>query len=275
MTTALTDTHAHLNSEALEPDWRTWMDRAEKAGVHTVFVPGWDLPSSRSAVRLADTDTRIRAIVGIHPASSSQWNSDTMRELSEMASHPGVVAIGEIGLDTYRGEDNLDQQEHACREQMELARRCGLPVVLHCRPGAGTPGIVDTLLGWLVAHECADGAIWHCYGGDWEQAGRIADSGGFFGFDGPLTYKKNDALRRIAASVPRDRLLLETDAPWLSPEPWRGRHPNVPEHLTAVAAALASATGLELGAIARLTDDNTRRAFPRWNPGNPPAAVAI
>ncbi len=271
----MTDTHSHLNSDLLCGAYRQWLDRAEAVGVHTVFVPGWNLESSRSAVHLAESDSRLRAIVGIHPSDCARWDSDTRREIADLANHPSVVAIGEIGLDTFRGATNLDEQERVCREQVALAKEAGLPVVLHCRPSADTMFLVDTLLDWLVADHAADGAIWHCFGGDVQQASRIAASGGFFGFDGPITYKKNGPLREVAASVPHDRLLLETDAPWLSPEPFRGRHPNVPERLPAVAHALAQAIGVSFEQLGVLADANTRRAFPKWKSGNTTASVAI
>jgi len=251
------------------------MDRAEAAGVNTVFVPGWNLESSRIAVRLAESDPRLRAIVGIHPSDCASWTSETRAEIAALTAHPAVIAIGEIGLDTYRGATNLEEQERVCRDQVALAREAGLPVVLHCRPSDNTDFIVDTLLDWLIADHAADGAIWHCFGGDLAQATRIASSGGFFGFDGPLTYKKNESLRTIAATVPRERLLLETDAPWLSPEPWRGQNPNLPERLPAVALALAKATGMTFEQIGTLTDTNARTAFPKWVPGNQPAPIAI
>ena len=265
----MTDTHVHLNADALWPDAASLVERAAAAGLGAFLVPGWDRASSRRAVHLADSLPGVFAIVGIHPGSCHTLDDSAMAQLRDWSAHPRVVAIGEIGVDTYRGETNLAEQESACRRQFELAGETGLPVVLHCRAVEDDPGPVDNLLRWLIAHQMADRAVWHCYGGNAEQADRIVASGGAFGFDGPLTYKKNNALRTIAASVPRDRLLLETDSPWLPPEPLRGKHPNVPERLPLIARALASATGETLAEIGRLTDANARRVFPKMGNTNP------
>lgn len=271
----MTDTHVHLNIEPLLSDARAHADAAESEGVHALIVPGFDRASTRHAIRIAESDSRCHAIAGWHPGHCAEWCADTAKELREAAGHPRVVAIGEIGLDHFRGDHDAAEQEACFRDQLALAGDVGLPVVLHCRPAEGTWDTLDRMLAILEDAPHPHGVIWHCFQGTVEHARRIVAAGGWLGFDGPVTYRRNQTLRDIAAEVPIDRILLETDAPYLSPEPWRGKFPNVPARLGAIAAAVARARGLSTAEIALRTDANAREAFPRLARGNPVAAAAI
>ncbi len=271
----MTDTHVHLNIDPLFSDAAAHADAAAAEGVHTLIVPGFDRVSTERAVALAERDPRCHAIAGWHPGHCAQWDSDAAEMLRTVASHPKVVAIGEIGLDFYRGSSDAHEQESCFLDQLGIAAEFSLPVVLHCRPTEGTWDTMDRMIALLDASPHRYGVIWHCFNGTQAHADHIVANGGHLGFDGPLTYRRNDALRGIAASVPTECLLLETDAPYLSPEPYRGRFPNVPARLPAIAARLAEVRGVAVDALARATDDNVRRAFPRLAGGNPRLPAAI
>ena len=271
----MTDTHVHLNIEPLLADARAHADAAEAEGVHALIVPGFDRDSSRHAIRIAESDPRCHAIAGWHPGHCAQWNADAARELRDSAAHPRVVAIGEIGLDYYRGDHDAAEQEACFRDQLAIAGETTLPIVLHCRPTEGTWDTLDRMLAILEETPHPHGVVWHCFQGTLEHARRVVDSGAWLGFDGPVTYRRNLELREIAATVPIERILLETDAPYLSPEPWRGKFPNVPARLGAIAAAVAQARGMSTIELALRTDANARAAFPRLAAGNASASAAI
>jgi TatD DNase family protein len=249
------DTHIHFNSKALSSIWREALARAEKAGVEACIIVGYDLESSARAVALAETDTRLFATVGIHPHDAAHWNDEAEKRIRPWLNHPRVVALGEIGLDFYRDLSPREAQYTAFRAQLALARETNLPVVIHCRDA------YDEAIDVLEAEAGDLGVVLHCFGGDLEQAKRAWARGWYIGVDGPVTYKKNDALREIIAACPDELLLLETDCPWLAPEPFRGKFPNEPAWLPHVAEAVARVRGISVTELDTLTTANARRLF--------------
>jgi TatD DNase family protein len=254
----LIDTHVHLNNSDLAGDLPGILERAETAGVETFVVVGWDRASSERALSLAEKDSRIFAVVGIHPHESQHWNKETADQLRAWADNPRVVAIGEIGLDFYRDLSPRPAQYDAFRAQLALAAEVGLPVVIHCRDA------YEETLEILEAEASSDiSIILHCFLGTMAHAERLWKRNWYMGVDGPITFKANDDLRSIIRAAPRESLILETDAPYLSPTPFRGKFPNEPARLLPIAEKVAEVRNETLVEIAEYTTANACRAFPR------------
>ena len=251
------ETHVHFNNETLERDLPGVLARATEAGVTDFVVVGFDEASSAKAVALAESDSRIWAVVGVHPHDAKHWSENTAARLRTWATHPRVLAIGEIGLDFYRDLSPRELQYAAFRAQLALAREVALPVVIHCRDA------YDECLALLEAEAADIPLIIHCFAGELRHAEICWKHGWFIGVDGPVTYKKNDALREIVKATPTELLLLETDAPYLSPEPFRGKFPNEPARLTHIRDAIAVLRCTTAETLDTQTTDNARRAFPK------------
>jgi TatD DNase family protein len=209
--------------------------------------------SSLATVALAETHTAIWAAVGVHPNSAAGWTDADIEWIAALARHPRVVAIGECGMDFYRDTATPAQQERAFRAQIAIARAAVLPLVIHTRDAS-----VATL---KVLGEDATGlvVILHCFSMV-EHLDRVIDAGWYASFAGPLTYKPNDALRAAAAQMPADRILVETDSPYLAPVPLRGR-PNQPAYVAHTLAKLAEVRGLDVATCDELTTANAARVF--------------
>jgi TatD DNase family protein len=256
----LVDTHAHLIDAAFDADRDQVLARARAAGVAAMVVVGYDLPSSRAAVDLARGQARLRAGVGIHPNSVAEASDADFDAIAALAREPEVVAIGETGLDRYRHFTPLDQQREALNWHRRLAEELSLPLIVHNRqadadvahalssvpPSAGVPGVL------------------HCFSStDPAFLATMLEAGYFVSFAGPLTYKNADDLRGMAAQVPVDRLLVETDCPYLAPAPHRGDR-NEPAFVRDTALCLASIIGLEYEALVEHTWANSLRVFPAF-----------
>jgi TatD DNase family protein len=255
----LFDSHVHLDDEAFEADRDAMLDRARAAGVSGFVTIGTSLTSSRRAIALAEQHPDVHAAVAIHPHDASDATAEALDELATLARHPRVVAIGETGLDYYRDFAPRDAQACAFRAHLALARRLDLPVIVHNRDAHW-----DILR--ILEDEALPRAIMHCFSGSVEIARRCLDRGYYIGLGGPLTYRNARRVLEVAAFVPPDRLLLETDAPYLPPEPHRGRR-NEPSHLPLIAQAAARARGVAAGTVAELTTLNARAAFGVGRPG--------
>jgi TatD DNase family protein len=258
----LADTHCHLMLEAFHDDREAVLQRARQAGVTRILLPGIDLVTSEQAVELAQTHPELYAAVGVHPHSASQWDARVAAQLRHLARHPKVVAIGEIGLDYYRDLAPRPQQRHALEAQLALAADLGLPVVIHNRQAM--QDLLAALIEWAQSLErAAPGrppGVLHAYSGDQEAAQATAEAGFFFGLGGPLTFPNAHLRRTITKSLPLDRLVLETDAPYLAPQPHRGRR-NEPAHVRLVAERLAQLLERPLPRLAKVTTDNASRLF--------------
>lgn len=253
------ETHVHFNNETLERDLNGVLNRATQAGVTDFIVVGFDAASSAKAVALAEREPRLWAVVGVHPHDAQHYGTATEERLRAWATNPKVLAIGEIGLDFYRDLSPRESQYAPFRAQLALAREVGLPVVIHCRDA------YDECLPLLEAEAEGLTVILHCFAGERRHAEVCWERGWFLGVDGPVTYKKNDALRELVRDTPASLLLLETDAPYLSPEPLRGKFPNEPERLVYIRDAIATVRGETPEQVATQTTANARRAFSRLN----------
>lgn len=209
--------------------------------------------SSRRTVAMADTHEAVWAAVGVHPNSAAEWRDDDVAWLTELAGHPKVVAIGETGMDFYRDRATPDQQETAFRAQIAVARATGLPVAIHTRDADA-----ETM---AILADAADGieVILHCFSMI-DRVDEVIDRGWYASFAGPLTFKPNEALRAAAARIPADRVLVETDSPYLAPVPWRGK-PNQPAYVADTLAVLAAVRGITLADADDLTTANAARVF--------------
>jgi TatD DNase family protein len=252
----LVDTHCHLDFPHFDGDREAAIARAREAGVGRIVVPGTDLASSRRAVELAEAHPEVFAAVGVHPNSTAGFGTKELKELRELARSQKVVGIGEIGIDLYWKSAPLEDQRRAFRAQIALAAELDKPVIVHDREAHAE---VMTL---LREARPASGVVLHAFSGDKVMAEAALALGFYLGVDGPLTYKKNEALRAIFAAAPLDRVLIETDAPYLAPQAQRGKR-NEPAYVRYVAEKLAEIRGLTVEQIGRATTDNAARLF-RW-----------
>jgi len=254
MSTDLIDTHAHLQLAPFDPDRSAVLERAATAGVARMIEVGYDLESSRAACTLAEQHSTMFAVVGIQPHYAAQADAAWLTTIRQLASHPKVVAIGEIGLDYYHDRAPHDQQEWLFREQLALARDLGKPVVIHTREAQA-----DTL---RILYDAARGqqGIMHSFSGDWAYAEACLGLDFFLSFSGPVTFPRATALHEVARRAPLERILTETDSPYLSPHPLRGKR-NEPARVRLIAEQLASLRGSNLETIASRVWENACRVF--------------
>jgi TatD DNase family protein len=264
--TEFVDTHCHLDFNRFDPDREAVVERAEKAGIIRILNPGIDIQSSRAAISLADQFPRVYAAVGVHPNDALTWKSGTLPELTELARHAKVVAIGEIGLDYYRDRSPKELQRQIFTAQLKLAADMHLPVVIHNRDA--TADLIGILANWkdsLVNSGSplakAPGVV-HSYSSDLNSALKLVSLGFFIGFTGPITYPKADELRQVARSLPLDCILTETDAPFLAPQPKRGAR-NEPAFVRFVAEKLADSRGITIHALTEAVKVNANKLF-QW-----------
>ena len=251
----LVDTHCHLDFPEFDPDRDQVVEAARAAGVAAMITIGVDVASSRRAVDLAERYAGVYAAVGIHPHSAEEATLAALKELRRLAGHPRVVAVGEIGLDYHRGRAGEVAQKRALRAQLELAAELGLPVIIHQRDA------VDDLWALLTAPATPRvPGVLHCFSAGPQWAMRWAEAGWFVGLDGPVTFKNGEDARAVARAVPLDRLVVETDAPFLAPHPHRGRR-NQPAWVRLVAERIAQERGLSLEELAARTTANAVRLF--------------
>lgn len=250
----LIDTHAHLHLDAFVGDRAAVLERAAAAGVARIVEIGYDLASSRAALDLATRHPSIFAVIGVQPNHVHTAPRDWLAQVYALAHEQRVAAIGEIGLDYYWNAAPPAQQEEFFRAQLELARELDLPVVIHSRDAHA-----DTL---RILRDAARGqpGVMHSFSGDWEYAAACLEVGFYLSFSGPLTFKKATDLHEVARRAPLDRLLIETDCPFLSPHPHRGQR-NEPAYVRLVAEQLAALRGLSLNEVAAATWDNAARLF--------------
>lgn len=251
------DAHAHLTDRRFAADLADVLERARKAGIERVLTAAEDLPSSEEALALAAHHGDVRVAVGIHPHRAASWNVDALSRLSELARDPRVVAIGEIGMDFSGRSSPPEVQEAAFRGQLALASLLGLPVVIHVRASGER---VRAILG----EQGKIRGMIHCYSEGAAEVPAWLDLGLHISFAGTLTYPGTDALKDAAARVTADRLLAETDAPYLAPQNARGRR-NEPLYVAATHAALAHVRGADIGDLASHIARNARDLFgERW-----------
>ena len=250
----LIDSHAHLQFPEFERDWQAVVQRASEAGVSRIVVIGTDLATSRKALELAQQGG-LYATVGFHPHAAGELTRKGLDELEQLAAAASVVAIGEIGLDYFRDLAPRDRQVEAFEQQLELAAKLHLPVVVHDRDAH------DDVAKMLAKYaKTLRSAVLHCYSGGIEHAQFYLDQGFYFSVSGQITYRRSEALRATVASIPMENILLETDAPYLAPQPVRGRR-NEPCFLTHTARQLAEVKGMRYDEVCRSTSSNAARVF--------------
>lgn len=254
MTTPLLfDTHAHLHFPEFAADGADALARGRAAGVGLLLAVGADLASSRAAVSFAATHPGVYAAVGIHPHDATQADGAALTELAALARAPKVVAVGEIGLDYFRDLSPRAIQAQAFRDQLALAREVGKPVLLHCREAY--PDLLATLVG---DGRLAAGGILHCFSGELDDAERGLGLGLLVSVAGPVTYPTARRLAAVVRALPLDRLVLETDCPYLPPQPWRGQR-NEPAYLPVTAARVAELHAVPVVRVATATTGNACR----------------
>lgn len=253
----LVDTHAHLDDDQFSGDLTDVLDRAAAAGVARVLAVGVSAESSRATVGLANRYAELRAAVGVHPNHAAAAAPGDWDEVLRLTSDSAVVAVGETGLDRHWEDTPFPLQEEYFTRHLELGRQRGLPVVVHCRDAAAD---VVRMLGADYERRGAIAGVMHSFAADWGTASACLDMGLYISFAGMLTYKNAGALRDLAAQVPRDRVLIETDSPYLAPAPVRGRR-NEPANVIHTLGCLAACQGLDVEEMARAVCENAARLF--------------
>lgn len=252
---ALIDTHCHLDVPQFDEDRAEMLARARAAGVGTMIVPGIAIADMPRVLALAEGHPDIFAGVGVHPHEAGTWTDETLGLLRGWAAHPKVVAIGEIGLDYYYDHAPRDVQQQVFRDQIRLAGALGKPVIVHSRDSHGD--VLRLLQENLVP---TAGGVMHCFSGSRELAEQCIAIGMYISFAGPVTFKNATHLQEVAASLPLDRLFIETDSPYLAPVPHRGKR-NEPMHVGHVAQKLAELHGVSEETIIQATAENARKLF--------------
>lgn len=251
----LIDTHAHLDDARFDSDRDAMIARAREAGVEHFVTIGCDLATSRAAVELADRYPFVYATVGVHPHEAKQIGDSWYDDLRRLAQHKKVVAYGEIGLDYHYNHSPPRLQRERFREQITLARELRLPIVVHTREAQ------DDTMAILKEENAADvGGVFHCFSGDARLAKDALDLGFLLSFSGVITFQNATMLRDIVKTVPMDRILVETDSPYLTPAPHRGQR-NEPAHVRLVAEKIAAIQGMTVDQVAEITSQNARRVF--------------
>ncbi len=251
----LIDTHTHVQVHQFAGDRQQVIAAAFADGIDRLIVPGVDVESSRDALALATAyPGRIFAGVGTHPHDATTLTDEALAAERELAREPGVVAIGEIGLDYYRNLSPREVQQRALIQQFALARELDLPVILHNRDSH------DDMIAHLRAYGQGLLGVFHCFIGTKEMARDALDLGFYLSFAGPVTFPRNTELAEVAAWAPADRILVETDSPYLAPPPFRGKR-NEPRHVRLVAQRIAEFRGLALEDFAAITTRNAEALF--------------
>lgn len=250
----LFDTHAHLDDHAFDPDRDALLAALPGQGIGLLMNPGCSLATSRAACALAREHSWIYAAVGSHPDAAAEVTPEVLEEYRRLIrENPKVKAIGEIGLDYHYEDVPRNIQQEAFLAQIELAREAKLPVIVHERD-AHADGMT------VVRHFPEVTGVFHCYSGSLEMARELVERGWYIGFTGVLTFKNARRALEVAAGLPLDRIVLETDCPYMSPEPFRGKR-NDPGRLCRMAEALSALRGLPVEEIETITMENGKRLY--------------
>jgi TatD DNase family protein len=259
----LVDTHCHLDFDRYDADRRTVLERAREAGITAIINPAVGLENSAAVCALAASEALVFAGVGVHPTDTDSFKTADIEALRELGARPKVVAIGEIGLDYYWDRSPRNVQRWAFEAQLALAAELGMPVIVHNREA--TADVLSILAAWVQGladnHRLKGRAgVLHSFSGTPDDALAAVALGFYIGITGPVTFSKADMLREVARAVPEDRLLIETDGPFLTPHPFRGQR-NEPAYVQYVAERIATTRVVDLAAIAAVTTRNAARLF--------------
>ena len=258
------DSHAHLEGKRFGDELSAVLQRAQEAGVTQIVAIGTgDGPGTLDcAVRIAEQHANVLATVGIHPHEASMADEAAYAQLQELARHPKVVAWGEIGLDYYYDHSPREVQQQVFRRQMEMAQEAKLPIVIHCRPSENSENAWDDTIRLLHEHWAAGrlGGILHCFTGGLQHMRAALDIGFLISFAGNVTFPKAESIRKAAMECPLDRMLIETDSPFLAPVPFRGKR-NEPAFVVKTAEHIAGIRGVSVEEVANATSSNFHRLF--------------
>ncbi|MGD0388572.1 MAG: TatD family hydrolase [Tepidisphaeraceae bacterium] len=257
------DTHCHLTDPRLLEQLDAVLARAREAGVGNMVTIGTHPADWDAVLRVTRERPNVRCAVGAHPNYCHEIQLEQLARLRELCAEPSVVALGEMGLDYHYDTSARTKQAEYFEAQLELARELNMPVIIHCREA-----VADCLA--MLARFSGVRAVFHCFTGTAQEARRIWDAGHLTGFTGVVTFRNGQALREIAAEAPEDRILVETDAPYLTPEPMRKQRVNEPAMVVHTAAAVAAARGISLEKLDQITTANAM-GFYRWGGANNPA----
>ncbi|MDQ1143351.1 TatD DNase family protein [Bacillus sp. SORGH_AS 510] len=251
----LFDTHVHLNADQYDEDLEEVIARAQEAGVTNMVVVGFDRLTITRAMELVEQYDFLYACVGWHPVDAIDMTEEDLEWIEELASHPKVVAIGEMGLDYHWDKSPKEIQKEVFRKQIRLAKKVKLPIVIHNREA--TADIVE-----ILKEEEAEevGGIMHCFSGSPEVAKECVKMNFYISLGGPVTFKNAKKPKEVAAEIPLDQLLIETDCPYLAPHPYRGKR-NEPGYVRLVAEEIAEIKGLTLEEVAEATTRNAKKVF--------------
>lgn len=251
----LFDTHVHLNAEQYKEDLEEVIERAQSEGVANMVVVGFDRPTIEKAMALVEKYDFLYAAVGWHPVDAIDMTEADLQWIEELSAHPKVVALGEMGLDYYWDKSPKEIQKEVFRKQIALAKRVKLPIIIHNREA--TQDIVD-----ILKEERAEevGGVMHCFSGSEEVAKECMKMNFYISFGGPVTFKNAKKVKEVAAEIPLERLLIETDCPYLTPHPFRGKR-NEPAHVKLVAEEIALLKNLPFEEIASVTTENAKKLF--------------
>lgn len=249
------DTHTHLFFKNFDDDREEVVKNAIASGVKYMLVPGTDIETSKQAIELAEKFDAVYASVGVHPHDTKDWSNSLIEELKELAKHPKVVAIGEIGLDYFYDFSPKEKQKQAFDKQIELALELNLPVIIHNRDSN------EDIMEFARKYKNTQlKAQYHCFAGTVENARELVEMGHFISFTGNITFKKADSIREVISKVSVENILLETDSPFLTPEPFRGKR-NEPKNIPLIAEIIAKIHHLRVEDVARTTSWNAYKLF--------------
>ncbi len=248
------DSHCHLTNPRLFDQLDAVLQRALAAGVTEIVTIGTDPDDASASISICEQYSNVKCAIGIHPNESQNWELSDVNRIEELARHPSVIGIGEMGLDYFHQYAPRDRQRAFFEAQLDLATRLEMPVVIHSREA-----IADTLA--VLKNFPNVRCVFHCFTGTTEEAQAILDAGYLLGFDGPITFKKNDQLREVVKLTPLDRILVETDSPYLSPEPVRSQKICEPGFVSHTLAMVAQVKGMLVKEVDEITTKNTRAFY--------------
>ena len=254
----LVDSHAHIQLSQFDQDRHDVLQRAKSAGIEQILVVGFDLKTSQQAVELAMNTENLWATVGMHPHDAKDLTNTAMDTFQRLADHPKVIALGEMGLDYYRDLSPRSIQKTAFEQQLDLAEELDMPIIVHNREA------YHDILPILRSRKGRISGVLHCFSGDVDIMKQTLDIGFHIGIGGPVTYKKSDDLQTVAKQVPANRLLIETDCPWLAPQFRRGKR-NEPSYVISVAERIAELRGTPAEEIGQITTQNFVTLFSNQN----------
>lgn len=247
------DSHAHLDDERFDTDRDLVISSLKDEGIDFFVNVGADMEGSRKSIELSEKYDFVYAACGVHPHDADSMTEDDLKELEKMLSHKKAVALGEIGLDYYYDNSERETQKKWFIRQLSLAKKLDIPVIVHCRDAT-----LDCLE--ILKNSGVTKGVMHCFSGSFESAKEVLSLGWYISFSGSVTFKNAKNLQKAAEIVPMDRLLIETDSPYLSPEPVRGKR-NDPSRVKYVAEKIAEIKGISVEEVAKITMENTKRFF--------------